>query len=336
MPEHLRALVVILVLAGAVFAAARPLACAVAMTERDFCRRRNLWFALTLVAFLAHNFWIFIAFAAALLLLAALAEGNKLALYFFVLLAVPAIDAEIPGFGLVEHFFAIDHVRLLALVVLLPAWLALRMRPDAEPFGRSSADKLLARLPGAAALPAVSARHAHRGAAQRRVLRLHRRFPALLRGEPRGARPRGLREALMAFAVGALAAAAIAVFEFGRHWLLYTPLEEALGVDWGLLNYLERGDGILRAQASTGQPIVLGYVLAVALGVDALPAAIHSRHAHGAMPRSRCSRAGWLPPCRAGRGSAPRSCCWCSSPPGRGRCRAWRSSAWPAPAWCRC
>ena len=31
MPEHLRALLVILVLAGAVFAAARPLACAAAM-----------------------------------------------------------------------------------------------------------------------------------------------------------------------------------------------------------------------------------------------------------------------------------------------------------------
>jgi len=28
------------------------------MSEHDFARRRNLWFALTLVAFLAHNFWI--------------------------------------------------------------------------------------------------------------------------------------------------------------------------------------------------------------------------------------------------------------------------------------
>jgi len=265
MPEHLRALLVILGLAGAVFAAARPLACAAAMTEQDFARRRNLWFALTLVAFLAHNFWIFVAFAAALLVLAALAEGNTLALYFSVLLAVPAIDAEIPGFGLVEHFFAVDHVRLLALAVLLPAWLALRMRPDAEPFGRSSADKLLAAY---------------------LVLQLCLQFPhatlteTLRRGvfyaltdvflpyyvASRAARDlAALREALMAFVLGALVAAAIALFEFARHWLLYRPLEDALGVDWGLLNYLERVDGVLRAQASTGQPIVLGYVLAVAL-----------------------------------------------------------------------
>src|SRR5688572_11528423 len=107
MPEHLRALVVILVLASAVFAAARPYACAAAMHDEDFVRRRNAWFALTLTAFLAHNFWLFIVFAAALLVLAGLSEGNKLALYFSLLFAVPAIHTEIPGFGIVEHFFVI-------------------------------------------------------------------------------------------------------------------------------------------------------------------------------------------------------------------------------------
>jgi O-antigen ligase len=266
MPDHLRALLVILLLAGAVFAAGRAPACAAAMPDEDFARRRNLWFALTLAAFLAHNFWLFIAFAALLLIFALPAEPNKLALYFFVLFAVPAIDAEIPGFGLVEHFFAIDYLRLLALAILLPAWLALRMRPDAEPFGRSSADKLLLAY---------------------LVLQLCLQFPhaslteTLRKGvfyafvdvflpyyvASRAARDlAALREALMAFVLGALVAAAIAVFEFARHWLLYSPLEEALDVNWGLLNYLERGDGLLRAQASTGQPIVLGYVLALALG----------------------------------------------------------------------
>jgi len=252
MQEHLRALVVVLLLAGTVFAFARPLACAAAMPDEDFARRRNLWFALTLVAFLAHNFWIFIVFAAALLVFALPAERNRLALYFFVLFAVPAIDDEIPGFGLVEHFFAMDYLRLLALAILLPAWLALRIRPDAEPFGRSSADKLLLAY---------------------LVLQLFLQFPhatlteTLRKGvfyafidvflpyyvASRAARDlAALREALMAFVLAALVTAAIALFEFARHWLLYTPLVEALGVDWGLLNYLERGDGVLRAQASTG------------------------------------------------------------------------------------
>jgi O-antigen ligase len=263
--EHLRALLVILVLAGAVFAAARPLACAAAMPDADFVRRRNLWFALTLVAFLAHSFWIFVVFAAALLVLAFFSECNKLALYFFVLLAVPAIDAEIPGFGLMEHFFVIDYLRLASLAILLPAWLVLRLRPETEPFGRSSADKLLLAylvLQLCLQLPHATLTEALRRGAFYAFVDVFLPYYVASRAARDLA---ALREALMAFVLAALVTAAIALFEFARHWLLYTPLEEALGVDWGLLNYLVRGDGVLRAQASTGQPIILGYVLALAL-----------------------------------------------------------------------
>ena len=267
MPEHLRALVVIVLLAGLTFALARAPACAAAMKDADFLRRRHVWFALTLAVFLAHNFWLFVLFAAALLLLALPAEGNKLALYFFVLFAVPAIDAEIPGFGVVEHFFAIDYLRLLSLAILLPAWLALRIRPEAEPFGRSSADKLLLAyllLQFFLQLPHTTLTEALR----RGVFYAFTDVFLPYYVASRAARDRAaLREALTAFALGALVLASIALFEFARHWLLYAPLDDALGVDWGMLNYLERGDGLLRAQASTGQPIILGYVLAVALGL---------------------------------------------------------------------
>jgi len=267
MPEHLRTLVVILVLAGGTFALARAPACAAAMKDEDFLRRRNVWFALTLAVFLAHNFWLFVLFAAVLLLLALPAEGNKLALYFFLLFAVPAIDAEIPGFGVVEHFFAIDYLRLLSLAILLPAWLALRIRPEAEPFGRSGADKLLLAyllLQFFLQLPHTALTEALR----RGVFYAFTDVFLPYYVASRAARDRAaLREALMAFALGALVLASIALFEFARHWLLYAPLDGALGVDWGMLNYLERGDGLLRAQASTGQPIILGYVLAVALGL---------------------------------------------------------------------
>jgi O-antigen ligase len=278
-PEHLRALVVVLVLAGAVFAAARPLACAAAMADEDFARRRNLWFALTLAAFLAHNFWIFIAFAAALLFLASFSESNRLALYFFVLFAVPAIDDEIPGFGLVEHFFAIDYLRLLALAILLPAWFALRLRPGTEPFGRSTADKLLLAylvLQFFLQWPHATVTETLRKGVFYAFVDVFLPYYVASRALRDLA---ALREALMAFVLAALVTAAIAVFEFARHWLLYTPLVEALGVDWGLLNYLERGDGMLRAQASTGQPIILGYLLAVAV--------CFALYLRGAMPPGR-------------------------------------------------
>jgi O-antigen ligase len=265
MPEHLRALVVICVLAALTFVLARPGACAAAMKDGDFVRRRNLWFALTAAVFLAHDFWIFILLAAALLLYSLSAEGNKLALYFFVLFAVPAIDAEIPGFGIVEHFFAIDYLRLLSLAILLPAWLALRLRPDAEPFGRSSADKLLIAylvLQFCLQLPHTTLTETLRRGVFYAFVDVFLPYYVASRAARHLS---AFRDALMSFVLAALVLAAIAVFEFARHWLLYTPLEQALGVNWGLLNYLERGDGLLRAQATTGQPIILGYVLAVAL-----------------------------------------------------------------------
>jgi hypothetical protein len=90
MPEHLRALIVILVLATVVFAFAKAPACALTSTTGDFERRRNLWFAITLTAFLAHNFWIYVIVVAALLIFALPREPNKLAM-FFLLFAVPAI-----------------------------------------------------------------------------------------------------------------------------------------------------------------------------------------------------------------------------------------------------
>ncbi|MGH8668539.1 MAG: hypothetical protein ACREUN_07230, partial [Burkholderiales bacterium] len=118
MPEHLRALIVILALATAVFVVVKGPACSLAMATGDFERRRNVWFAITLAAFLAHNFWIYIVAVAAILLIALPREHNKLALCFFVLFAVPPLGKEIAGVGGIQHFFVIDYIRLLALVVL--------------------------------------------------------------------------------------------------------------------------------------------------------------------------------------------------------------------------
>ena len=266
MPEHLRALVVILVLASAVFVLAKAPACAVACTPGDFERRRNLWFGITLAAFLAHNFWIFIVVAAALLLLSARREPNALAMYFFVLFAVPAIGAEITGLGLIDHFFSIDYIRLLALAVLLPAFVSLCKQPDVEPFGRTLPDKLI--LAFVVLVLVLQLLHA----SFTNALRIGVFYSFIDFFLPYYVASRGLknlqgfRDALMAFAIAALVLAAIGAFEFVKLWLLYTPVEHALGVTWGLAIYLPRGDQ-LRALGSTGQPIALGYVMAVAAGL---------------------------------------------------------------------
>ncbi len=269
MPEHLKALIVILALATAVFAFTKAPACSLAMSSADFDRRRNLWFAVTLAAFLAHNFWIFILFATALLLFALPHEPNKLAMFFFVLFAVPMFPEQISGFGIVKQFFTIDYVRLLALVVLLSAFLSLWSKPAVEGFGRTLPDKLLAGylilqflLMLRASTFTNSLRHGVFYAFIDVFLPYYVASRSLRSLE-------GFRDALMAIVVAALVLSAIAAFEFARHWLLYSYLEKALGVNWGLLGrYLARGEGGgLRALASTGHAIVLGYVMAVALGL---------------------------------------------------------------------
>lgn len=266
MPEHLRALIAILLIATPLFAFAKPAACAVATATADFERRRNLWFALTLAAFLAHSFWIFIVLAAALLLHTLPRERNKLALFFFLLFAVPAIPAEIPGFGLMRQLFAIDYPRLLALAVLLPAFLYLRRQPDVEPFGRLLPDLLLAgylvllfflQLPHETFTETLRTRVFY---AFTDVFLPYYVASRSLRNLP------GFRDALMAFAVAALVLAAIACFEAVKGWLLYAALDQALGINWVYGAYLLRGDG-LRAQATAGHPISLGYIMAVATGL---------------------------------------------------------------------
>lgn len=58
MPEHFRALIVILFLASVVFLLARRPATDL-IPLSDFKRRRNLWFLLTLLAFVSHSFWLY-------------------------------------------------------------------------------------------------------------------------------------------------------------------------------------------------------------------------------------------------------------------------------------
>ena len=267
MPEHLRALVVILALATAVFAVAKAPACSFACAPENFERRRNLWFAVTLAAFFAPDFWVCMVAVSAMLLLSLRRETNRVALFFLVLFAVPPISAQIGGLGIIEHLFVIHYVRLLALALLLPAAIALWRQPDAEPFGRSLPDRLVAGyalLGFVLQLPVDSFTNALRHG-------LFYAFVDILLPYYVASRSlrnlQAFREALMAFLIAALVLCAIGFFELAKYWLLYTPLQDALDMRGTFAAYLERGQGSLRAQASTGHPIALGYVVAVAMGL---------------------------------------------------------------------
>lgn len=263
MPEHLRALVFICVMALAVFAVARKPATAIAIAPTDFARRRNLWFALTLIAFLAHNVWLYAAAAALVLLSVQRAEKNRMAMFFFVLFALPPITLELTaGVAL----FDLDYVRLLTLTILLPAYVRLRDDRETVSFGRTGADKFLA----AGMILNVLLMFEHRTFTS--ILRDGFFYPFVDIFLPYYVASRSLRrveqfrDALMSLVVAAMALSVILFFEFSRRWLLYQPLDNVLGNSVVGINYLLREDH-LRASGTIGHAIAAGYCVAVAFGL---------------------------------------------------------------------
>lgn len=263
MPEHYRALVVILVLAIAVFTLARR-AAADLIPSGDFARRRNLWFVLTLLAFLSPNFWAFAGIAATLLVVAQRREHNPMALFFLLLFLIPPTSIAVPGFGLVNYLLDLNYVRLLTLCVLLPAFLTSGRQADAVSFGRTLPDLLLLASLLLAALLYFRETTLTDTLRQSLYLFTDVFLPYYLAS--RALRTVGdFKDALLGFVLAGLLLSLIGVFEFARHWLLYSSLIGALGLQWDMSSYLDRG-GSLRASASTGQAIALGYVISVTIG----------------------------------------------------------------------
>lgn len=269
MPIHLRALVVLLVFAFVMFSMARRAATEYAMWEGDFDRRRILWFAITLLAFLSHNFWLLIILSGLLLVYAGRDEPNLLGLYLLVVLLVPPIPSKIPGFGIINQLLEFDFSRFLCLFLLFPAMLRARQEVRRDGDGWYVADVCL--------LIYILVQLALRVYVDTLTNTMRYGLYALLDvWLPYYVASRSLRnaamfrDAIMCFLLTAMFFAIVAVFESVRHWLLYTDLPSALGIkQWGLGNYLSRVD-LLRAQATTGQPIVLGYIFVIALSLYAI------------------------------------------------------------------
>lgn len=263
MPEYLRALIVILLIASIVFAFAKKAIAPLILNER-LERWRNAWLAITLIAFLSQNFWIYILASGLLLAFISKREANKIALFFVLIFAVPSIGSGITGLGAVNYLFEINYLRLLSLTILFPAFITLLTNPNTLKLGKNLPDKFLILY------LVLTISLDIRGTTITDSLRqtLYAFTDVFL---PYYVASRSLKqfdhlkEALTGFVVASFVVAAIASFEFTKGWLLYKALPNVWGIHAGIGNYLMR-DNNLRALASLGQPIVLGYVLVVALG----------------------------------------------------------------------
>jgi O-antigen ligase len=265
MPEHLRALLVILVLASLVFAYVQRSGFGILIAADDLRRRRNLWFGITLLAFLAHNFSIYIVGAVILVLAAKKFEKNPLAIFVFLLFAVPPFSAPISGIGEINKLFEINQIRLLSLAILLPAWFSLRRNKSSDSFGAFWPDRFVICYILLRSWSIFSSTTFTDGL---REAVFYQFIDVFL---PYYVASRGTRNILIAkdvissLVISCFILSLVGIFELFRHWLLYSSLSDALGLDSRLGGYLGRGDlGVVRAYASTGHSLALGYVLAIA------------------------------------------------------------------------
>lgn len=267
MSSHYKAFLVVMVLTVGAFWFARP-AFVRFMSDEAFVRRRNLWLILTTCAFLIPSFWLYMGVAAVLIWRAGRRDPNPAALYLFLLLLVPPFHVIISGLGVVNKLFPLDHFRLLALVLILPA--ALRIFQAAtNPYGQRSPRTWLAPdifllayglLPILISMPYVSATGTLRAVV---LLAVDVLLPYYVLS--RCCRSRQMIiEAIAALALSAAILAPLALFETLRGWLLYGGMADHWRIDDDL-GYLRRGD-ILRAQVTSGQSIILGNFYVVVLG----------------------------------------------------------------------
>ncbi|RFO97993.1 hypothetical protein DIC66_04505 [Rhodoferax lacus] len=262
MPEYIRALVFILVMTALVFKFSEAPATAIAIAKGDFKSRRNTWIYITLAGFLSQNIWIFYAIVIILALRAAKKDSNKVALFFFLILAMPELNAFVPGFAGISYFIAVTYQRVLVWIILLPIFWRILFAPNQGKFKWNFADIVLVLY---FSLNAILQFQYLVFTEWVRYL-LGWVFDVLI---PYFAISRTIkdiksfRDVVMSFVVGAMVISVVGIFEFSKQWLVYQTLSDAIGVDGGM-GYMGRG-GNLRAIATTGQAIVLGYVLAIAL-----------------------------------------------------------------------
>lgn len=272
----LKALIVVLAIAAVIFWVGKPLAL-IFSNESDFSRRRNIWFVLTATAFLSPNFWVFAMLAAPVLFWAGRKDSNPLALYLLLLHVIPPIPVPIPVVG-IKELFELDNYRLLSFCVLIPGAWRLRKAKDALRIrGLTSMDlsilafgflQLLIYVPPDLPYQAFSQDSAT-NVLRRGFLYLVDVYVLYFFASRSCCSRRALVDSMAAFCLAGAIMASVALFETFRSWLLYSNIVER----WG--EHLARSSlygayyfrqGFLRASASAGHALSLGYLLAIAFG----------------------------------------------------------------------
>lgn len=259
---NLKALVAVLLISITIFALAKPL-CLRFVEEATYVRRRNIWIGLTVVAFTSPNIWLYALVAMPVMYWGAKKDTNPLAFYLLMTIVIPPVSVQIPTV-LIGQLFELDQARMMAMVILIPL-MARRTPGQSVTMSRrlTVVDWTLVTY-GILDLVLTMQYEAPTNTARRAIvyfLDTFILFYAFARLEPS---KKVLNEIAANFCLMVGIVAAVGIFESIRGWLLYIGIP----LRWGSPNvfaFLLRGDA-LRAQASTGHSLALGYLTGIGLG----------------------------------------------------------------------
>lgn len=263
MPAYIKAYVAVMVLSLIALAVLRRALTPDVIASADFQRRAKLWLVITSIAFLSSNFWIFAVLCVFVAARAGRSEPNRLALFVALVFAVPPLTRVLPGFGSIEYILPLNHERLLNYSILCPYAISLFKSRHSRPRGPRTPDVLVAMYILYMAISFGFQESAQ--ATIRLTFNLLTDIGVVYYVASRSLTSiRAFREVAAAFVVGIGIVALVAVFETTKTWLVY----DSLGIPFGARGsaYHTRGDlNLLRAKASLGHPIVLGFAMGVAL-----------------------------------------------------------------------
>lgn len=265
MLSNLKVLVVILAIALPVTWLA---AAAFVQQAGEIRRWRWALVLVTVAALFSPSIWIY-SFLLFILMAGFLAPpGDRAeraaALWALLLLAVPNVGVYLQGFGGISNFFEMNHLRALTFALLVPVlFMGTRQPRPPGPLGVASDWCVFGyfAVQAAVILPFATKTDLIR---QGFLLAIDTLLPYWVFSRAIGTRE-GLRNVMLAYLLMAMVLAPLAMFESVRRWPLYDAVLSAWNVDWDLAIFLERA-GLLRAKASAGHSLVLGFVLVMAIG----------------------------------------------------------------------
>lgn len=260
MPDHIRALIFLLVLGLPAIHLARPMVRKLA-NDDEFRLWRAAWLFATCATFLSPSMLVYAALIAALGVYVFKKSANPYILYFVLLFCAPQSNVTVGLAGLFNSIMELNPARICAMVFLAP--MAVRLWRKPGPSKLVAIDWLVAAF---AALVVVLSMRVGSPTHTMRILALVLvdillPYFVLSRGANTLA---DIRVILAALVFASLPFAASGVIEFTKAWRLYVPVMQSW--DFVLLQpYLFR-DGMLRAASTAVESIGFGFVCMAAFG----------------------------------------------------------------------